>query len=179
LRALFVLGLVVLSGFLCYAKRYQILAKVWHWTHGNVVSVGKYQVPVPDHWVVEKIGSSSVQLVSIAAKERTDPILRANPVITASLLRNAVGDIDAWKKFNVQWREQKGLRVVEEHAIRFDDETLMCVGGNELHDVVVMPNTAVMSMECASTGTLSLAFLGEQSDLQEFYEIAAKISKQQ
>jgi hypothetical protein len=141
------------------------------------MSVGKYQVPVPDHWVVEKIGSNSLQMVSIAARERTDPALRANPVITASLLRNAVGDIDAWKKFNVERLEQKGLRVVEEHVIRFDDETLVCVGGSELREVIRVLNTEVMSMECASTGTLSLRFLGERSDLQEFYEIAAKIRK--
>ena len=117
-------------------------------------------------------------MVNITARERTDPALRANPVITAFLLRNAVVDMDSWKKFNVQQLKQKGLTVVEERTIRFDDEILTCVGGNELRTIIPVLKTDVISMECASTGALSLRFLGEQSDLEEFYEIVAKIGKQ-
>src|SRR5580692_1064658 len=52
--ALFALLLAVLLalGSIYYLYRYPLTAKIWHWKHGYSTTMGNYEVPVPEHWLI-------------------------------------------------------------------------------------------------------------------------------
>jgi hypothetical protein len=174
------LALVILSilGYVAYSGRYQIATKVWHWRHGNAVHVGGYQVPVPDNWLVLNITSRAVQLLNTQAKEHSDPAFPVNASITVSSLQAPVPNLDSWKAIKQQWFGHDGQHAVVERELRFENERVLCVGGRQLRDVLHVPNASILALECSSTGTLSLLFVGEQSDLRDFDSIVTQIRKE-
>jgi len=48
------LALLLALGSIYYRYRYPIAAKIWHWKHGYSTTMGNYEVPVPEHWLITK-----------------------------------------------------------------------------------------------------------------------------
>src|SRR5580692_9028805 len=47
---LLTLGAVL--GSIYYRYHYPLTAKIWHWKHGYSTTMGNYEVPVPEHWLI-------------------------------------------------------------------------------------------------------------------------------
>lgn len=176
LRRLLMVIVVLVIGLLVLARWAQIAAKVWHWRHGYWTYVGEYVVPVPDRWLVEINESRDTVTLIDTRVIRTADRLSAVSIITAHISR-PVRDLDAWASFSRQRRERDGLRDIEEKTVQAGDERMVCLGGYEFRDVMRVPGTAAVSLECQSTGRLHLMFIGSRSRLPDFYAIASQISK--
>ena len=175
---LFMLGVIVLAiGYVVYGRRAQIEAKIWHWRHGNSVNVGAYIVPVPDQWLVfDYEDPTAATLIDTRVHKTPDP-LSAVDVITVIALSSPARDLDFWASFQRQWLERSGLRDIMQRTLQADDEVLICLGGYQFRDALKVPNSTAVSLECQSSGRLSLIFSGHASGLPEFYSIASQIRK--
>jgi hypothetical protein len=167
----------VILGYPIYARRFQIEAKVWHWRHGHSTNVGEYEVPVPDHWLVEGSEDPTIlNLVDTRVRKTGDPLSNVS-ILTISLAPSPPRDIDAWASLTRQSIEHRGVASVEEKTFRTGDETVVCLGGQELREILHAPSVTAVSLECSSTGRLELGFSGPRVGLQEFYSIASGIHK--
>lgn len=168
---------LLVSGYLIYGYWARIEAKVWHWRHGYSLYVGDYQIPVPDHWLVLDTESESMAtLVNTHVKRAQDPFSRTS-VITVSYTASPPRDLDAWASLSRQMIEREGVSDVEGKTLRAGDETIVCLGGLELRALVHVPSLSAVSLECRSSGRLSLGFSGPESGLTEFYSIASQIQE--
>jgi hypothetical protein len=88
-------------------------------------------------------------------------------------------DLDSWKSSKMQWLKTNGISNPEERSLSFEDEAVVCLGGDEFHEVMKLPDTGdVISVDCLSSGRLHLMFVGQQPDLELFYSLIPKIHKQ-
>ena len=177
-RLLLIGVLVLIVGYPIYARRFQIEAKIWHWTHGYSAAVGDYIVPVPDHWliVVEDVDGRDLTMVDTFVKRQAGLLQTANS-ITVMTLSQPMRSLDAWETIRREQLEQSGLRDIESRTLRAADEKVICLGGNELRDVLHVPGTTLLSLDCQSAGKLNLMFVGYRSELEDFYRITSQIRK--
>jgi hypothetical protein len=171
-----VVAIALLVAYVGYSCRFQIAAKVWHWRHGNFVAVGNYEMPVPDQWLVSNEDSKSALLTNTAAPPRWKGF-QSNATILASSLSAPPRDLNFWVSREQQRLEQNGVRVVEQRTLGIANESLYCLGGSELRDAIHIPGGAVISLQCRSTGTLSLIFTGREADVTSFYALVGRIRK--
>jgi hypothetical protein len=168
---------VLILGYPTYRRRFQIEAKVWHWRHGYSTYVGDYQVPVPDHWLVEDSNDANIViLIDTRVRKMGDPLSDVG-ILTVSLAPFPPRDIDDWASLTRQSLKRDGVTSVEEKTFRAGDETVVCLGGYALREILHVPSISAVSLECRSTGRLDLGFSGPRSELQEFYVIASQIHK--
>jgi hypothetical protein len=176
-RTLAICIVVLIIGYFAYRTRFQMEAKVWHWRHGYSVNVGVYQVPVPDHWLVEDYDTPNMfMLINTRVTKTSDP-LSAVTIVTVSLEPSPPLDLDAWASMTRQSFERQGLNDLKEQSIQAGDETIVCLGGQALRAMIRVPSIAAISMECQSSGRLSAGFSGAESALPEFYKIISEIHK--
>jgi hypothetical protein len=45
---------VIAIGYVAYAERFQLAAKICHWRHGCHATKGSYDVAVPERWFLEQ-----------------------------------------------------------------------------------------------------------------------------
>jgi hypothetical protein len=173
-----IIGIVVIGGCIAYSKRFQITAIVWHWRNGDFARVGNYEVPVPDHWLGKVEPSGLTFLTDTLPKRDSDALSQIN-VITIDSLPTPTRDLNSWKSYKDQWLKENGINVREERSLSFGNETVICVGGHELHEVLQVPNAAnVVSLDCMSSDRLHLTFVGQRPDLEVFYSMIPRIRKQ-
>lgn len=174
LRALFISLLILAGALFVYAGRYQIAAKLWHWRHGYSVRFGGYEIPVPDHWLVETSGNPDwITLTDTRVRKRRDPF--DGNSIDVHILSNPLRGLDFWLALKRhELKDIAGLPEIQEKALNAGDEKIVCLGGYEIREATHVPTTLV-SLDCRSTGQLSLMFVGHQT--QEFYAIASQIRK--
>jgi len=170
--------LVLTAGYFIYAgTRLRVAAIIWHWRHGNVVRVADYDVPVPDRWVAMNHGDENTSLLIDTRVEKTkDPLSNSN-YIDISLIPHFPGDVDLWRSSREQWLRGRGMKAIEENQIQTVDQTVACLSGNVFQDLYPVLNTNAITVECMSTGRLSLIFTGNQVGRQEFYTIISGIRK--
>jgi len=99
--------------------------------------------------------------------------VNSNSAASSGTVRN----LESWESQWRKWLERKGVRDVEEHDMMVSDEKVVCLGGSELRDAEHLENTNIISMHCMSSDSLGLAFIGQRSDLPEFYSLVAQIRK--
>src|SRR5574338_78295 len=63
-RVSMLLALLIGVGCVLYAYRYPMAAKIWHWRHGSSVTMGNYEVPVPEHWLITNQNSAGLTLMN-------------------------------------------------------------------------------------------------------------------
>lgn len=168
----------VLVGYFAYSRRFIIEAKLWHWKHGNRVLVGPYEQPAPNEWLVTDEKPDSVLLINTVKPihSGTDGF-QINATILASSLRPARVNLDFWFANKQQRLTNEKVGSIEKRTIQLANEQVGCIGGTELRDVVGIANATTISLECRSSGTLSLIFTGQPSDLEAFYSLVSRIRR--
>lgn len=168
---------VLILAFLAYDRWPQVRAKVWHWRHGSMITVGDYEVPVPEQWlVVEYENADIVTLVDTRSADTRDPLADVN-AISVFATKYAYQDLDRLATLERQRLQREGLTQIEEKTIRAGDERMVCLGGTEFRDIMHVPDTVALSLWCYSTGRLSLLFNGNRAGLQQFYAIVSGVRK--
>jgi len=185
-RFLLVLTLlfIVSLGFVAYLKRYQLAAKLWHWRYGYRTTVGNYEVPVSEHWLIFDRYNGTLTLMNTAFRLPRDGKFHAPATITVSPLHGAFGmdRLNFWLSLRRQWFEQEQIKSLEEKQLSIGDAATICIGGSELRDVIVGHghrefDSDLISLECRSTDNLDILFVGEPSDVQSFYSFVAQIRR--
>lgn len=127
LKSLIIL-LAFLSIYFIYIWRFEITAKLWHWSHGNSVRFAEYEVPVPDGWIVENQTTTELALKATRGTKS-----RSFASITIFNLKPTTAEgLDLWKaqsnKVFEGMFEGKGLKATEERELHFDDRRVLCLG---------------------------------------------------
>ena len=178
IHTLLICIVVLMLGYVVYSRRFEISATLWHWRNGDFARVGKYEMPVPGHWLVKVEPSGLTLLTDIRSSPRKDSAFSGINVITIDSLPTPTRDLDYWKSYKKQWLIRNGISNPEERSLSFEDEHVVCVGGAEFHEVMKLPDTDnVVSADCLSSGRLHLMFVGQQPDLILFYSLIPKIRK--
>ena len=176
-RTLAICIVVSIVGYFAFRMRFRMEAKVWHWRHGYSLNVGLYQVPVPDGWLVQNYDTPNMfMLVNTHLTKTSDPFSSVS-IVNVSLVPSPPRDLDAWASLTRQSFERQGLNDFKEQSIPAGDETIACLGGQVLRAMIRVPSMAAVSMECRSSGRLSVGFSGPESALPEFYKIVSEIHK--
>lgn len=187
LRILTLLGISSLVLLFSMAPPYTVLsAWLWHVRHGDSVRVGRYEIPVPPHWMAmppEWLGKrddqTSIVLVNTAMPLTSPSIHHAHSVILASSPWNPVANpnLPFWENTQERWLQKNRVDPIEKQVFTVGSDKVECIGG----DTSALPqlqNTDFVSLFCASTGPLNLMFTGEPSELANFYSLAQSIQKQ-
>jgi hypothetical protein len=181
LASLFLLAL----GYIAYAYRYPLAAKIWHWRHGYSASMGNYVVPVPEHWLVLDENSVAFTLMNTSPKRhQRDGKLHTTAVIDVFPFRDRIIDADKmlfWVSLQKQRLASEQAESVEEKTMKFGDESITCIGGPELNAVLGKkpnhPRTDAVSLNCMSEHGFNVLFVGELSDIQPFYNFLSQIRR--
>jgi hypothetical protein len=181
---LIVLFLLAL-GYIAYAYRYPLAAKIWHWKHGYSTTMGNYEVPVPEHWLI--LGQNSVALTMLntsPTRLQRDGKFHTAAVIDIFPFRDRTAEasrMDYWLSLKRQWFAREGVKSIEEKTLKLGDEPITCIGGRELNAILYdkpnHPETDIISLDCMSERGLNILFVGEPSDLQSFYTLVSQIRR--
>jgi hypothetical protein len=179
--ALFIVGV----GYVAYAERYQLAAKLWHWRHGYMITMGNYEVPVPEHWLITDRNFVAFSLMNTASTFPRDAKFHtADEIVVFPFGNRAIGNegLDVWLSLRRQWFERERVKSVVEKKLTIGDAEAFCFGGSDLKDLIVGHghpefDTDVISLECRSTDDLSILFVGEPSDVQPFYTFVSQIRR--
>ena len=94
--------------------------------------------------------------------------------------RIASNELENWLSFRRQNLERNGYRAVEK-TLDIADEKITCIGGNELglmmRDENKFPASDIVSLQCRSDKDLRIMFVGEPSDVSDFYTLVSGIRK--
>lgn len=175
--------IVIVLAYLAYAKRGQLKAKIWHWRHGYSARMGNYDVPVPEHWLLNQDPEAFTLVNTDPTLPRQDGRFHTTAVVTLFQFHNPVGasQLQFWLTLERQRLEREGVKSTEEKRLSFDDEAMICIGGSELsammRDEKAFPDTSAVSLGCMSEQGLNIRFLGEPSDVQPFYTFVSQIRR--
>jgi hypothetical protein len=176
--------LVFMFGYLAYAKRYQLAAKFWHWRHGNSMTMGNYEVPVPEHWFIYDQNYVALTMMNSAPILPRDHKFHTATVVTVFPFRHRVigpNGLAFWLSLERQRLAREKVESVEETTLKFGDESITCIGGRELNAILRgSPNhleTDIVSRNCMSERGLNILFVGEPSDLQSFNTLVSQIRR--
>jgi hypothetical protein len=176
--------LVFMFGYLAYAKRYQFKAKIWHWRHGNSIMMGKYEVPVSQHWFIYDQDDVAFTMMNSGPNLPRDSKFHTTAVITVFPFRQrAVGSngLAFWLSLQRQRLMRDEVESVEEKTLTFGDESITCIGGRELSEILrgnpYHVETDIISLNCMSERGLNILFVGEPSDLQSFHAFVSQIRR--
>jgi len=177
--------LVIAIGYFTYTKRLQISAKIWHWKHGYTTRLADYEVPVPGHWLVGIQSDRLLEIMNIAPRPfPRDGLFHTLAVINVSLPLQkhhiTSSGMDYWISFQHQKLERDGISV-EEKKLNIGNESITCIGGNELRAMMrnekKFPDSNIISLTCRSDEDLSIMFSGEPRDVQDFYDLVSSIHR--
>ena len=184
--ALFALLLAVLLalGSIYYLYRYPLTAKIWHWKHGYSTTMGNYEVPVPEHWLITDQDFVAFTLMNSAPNIPRDTKIHMTAVITVFPFRErGIGPdgVAFWLSQQRQWLARDEVESVEEKTLVFGNESMTCIGGHQLSAIArSSPNhleTDIISLNCMSERGLNILFEGEPSDVQSFYTFVSQIRR--
>jgi hypothetical protein len=183
-RVATLIALLVALGLVYYRYRYQLTAKIWHWKHGYSTTMGNYEVPVPEHWLITDQNFVAFTLVNSAPNVPKDAKFQMAAVITVFPFRQSgIGPdgVAFWLSYQRQWFARHEVESIEEKTVKFGNESITCIGGRELSAILRSspnhPQTAVVSLNCMSERSLNILFEGEPSDVQSFYTFVSQIRR--
>jgi hypothetical protein len=183
-RVATLIALLLALGYISYGYRYQLTAKIWHWKHGYSTTMGNYEVPVPEHWLITDQSFVAFTLMNSAPNEPRDAKIHTRAIVTVFPFRQrAIGPegLASWLSLQRQWLARDQVETVEEKTLKFGDEPITCVGGRRLSAILRgNPNhleTDIISLNCMSERSLNILFVGEPSDLQSFYTFVSEIRR--
>ena len=177
-------ALLLALGYISYRYRYPLRAKIWHWKHGYTATMGNYEVPVPEHWLITDQSFVAFTLMNSAPNVHRDAKFHTTAVVTVFPFRQrAIGPegLAFWLSLQRQWLARDQVESAEEKTLKFGDEPITCIGGRQLSTILRgNPNhleTDIISLNCMSERGLNILFVGEPSDLQSFYTFVSEIRR--
>jgi hypothetical protein len=174
-RLVIVRVLLLAIGVAAYLLRFQIQARVWHWRYGYSMTVGRYEVPVPEYWLVERYESTTlVTLVDTRFRKSPHAFSRAGSIMVSSGPSGPI-DVNFWSSETRRRLEHDGVPDMQENTLSLDYDTMACLGGRQLAAIAHVPTLAVVSLTCLSSHGLNLIYTGPASGVPEFYAIASAI----
>jgi hypothetical protein len=183
-RVATLIALLLGLGSIYYRYRYPLAAKIWHWKHGYSTTMGNYEVPVPEHWLITHQNFVAFTLMNSAPNVPKDAKFHMTAVITVLPFRQSgIGPdgVAFWLSHQRQWLASHEVESVEEKTLNFGDESITCIGGRELSAILwSSPNrleTDIISLNCMSERGLNILFEGEPSDLRFFYAFVSQIRR--
>jgi hypothetical protein len=175
---------VIVLGYVFYAKRYQLDAKIWHWRHGYVSRMGNYDVPVPEHWSLDQNPTAFTLMNTAPRSPGRDGKLHSTAIVSVYPFRDrpiGIRGMEFWLSLERQRVDRQGVKPAVEKRLKLDDEDMVCIGGDELntimHDQKGFPGTNVVSLNCMSSQGLNIIFLGEPADVPCFYTWVSQIRR--
>lgn len=146
--------------------------------------MGRYEVPVPEHWLIIDQSFVAFTLMNSAPSVPRDVKFHTTAVVTVFPFRQrAIGPdgLAFWLSLQRQWLARDEVESVEEKTLKFGDESITCIGGRQLNAILRgNPNhleTDIISLNCMSEHGLNILFVGEPSDLQSFYTLVSQIRR--
>jgi hypothetical protein len=187
-RVLVLSGIVAAIAVILYANQYSIEAKLWHWRHGYATTIGNYEIPVPNRWLVFVEESTSLTLIKTSPVhyQRDGKFHMTTLIDVDAYLSQFQHSAKAVRKESWVAHEQRQLandkvESVEEKTLKFADEPITCIGGKELsaifRDKPSLAQTEIISLNCMSESGLIVRFMGEPSDVQSFYTFVSQIRR--
>jgi hypothetical protein len=163
--ALIALLLVLLLAFgsIYYRYRYPLTAKIWHWKHGYKTTMGNYEVPVPEHWLITDQNFVAFHLKDSAPNIPRDAKLHMRASITVYPLRErAIGTdgVAFWLSQQRQLLARDKVESVEEKTLKFGDESVSCIGGRQLSAILRTIPKSLQSKPLLETDIISLDCVG-------------------
>lgn len=173
--------IISISNFI-YARRFQLAAELWHWRHGNKITIGNYEVPVPRLWLVSNLDYDAFMLVNTSPNFPKDGKYHTSAAMIISPFQDWRADSNSfWLAQERKRLVRENVKVVEENAVKFGGESIICVGGRELGAILgdapnaPMSKIGAVSLNCMSERGLNILFVGEPSDVQPFYKFLSQI----
>jgi hypothetical protein len=183
-RVAALIALLLALGSIYYRYRYPLAAKIWHWKHGYSTTMGNYEVPVPEHWLITQQDFVAFTLMNSRSNVPRDTKFHMRAVVEVFPFRQgAIGPegVAFWLSQQRQWLAREEVESVEEKTLRFGNESVTCIGGGLLSAILGakpnVPKTDVISLNCMSERGLNILFEGEPSDLQPFYTFVSQIRR--
>lgn len=146
--------------------------------------MGNYEVPVPEHWLIIDQNSVAFTLMNSAPKVPRGAKLHMAAVITVfPVQQSGIGpdEMAFWLTRQRQWLARDEVQSIQEKTLKFEDESITCIGGGQLSAILRRaPNpveTDIISLNCLSERGLNILFEGEPSDLQSFYTFVSQIRR--
>jgi hypothetical protein len=124
---LIVVLIFAVASFFGYTRRYQLRAKLWHWRHGNRLSVGAYEVPVPSMWLVDSSSERYATLVNTSRTSFGPHELRSNATLIVSSLTSATRDLDGWSSTKMSMLRPEASQKLVRYSLRTKDEKIECL----------------------------------------------------
>jgi len=186
-RVTLLFAVLFLIGYVIFAHRYAIEAKVWHWRHGYSTTIDGYEIPVPAHWLVLTQEYEYLTMVNISQNSpRDESKIYTAPVVTVDVglvsRARASGNNDwmsRWASLQRKRLADNKVESVVDNTLNFANESISCIGGNELNallrDRPDLPRTRAVSLHCMSARGLDVMFVGEPSDVESFYVLLSQI----
>jgi hypothetical protein len=178
------LALLLVLGSIYFRYRYPVTAKIWHWRHGYSTTMGNYEVPVPEHWLITDQNFVAFTLINSRSNVPRDGKFHMRAVITVFPFRQGgIGPdgVAFWLSQQRQLLTRLKVESVEEKTLKFGEDSITCIGGRELSAILRSgPNdfqTDVVSLDCMSERGLNILFEGEPSSLQSFYTFVSQIRR--
>jgi hypothetical protein len=178
------LALLVALGFIYFRYHDPVAAKIWHWKHGYSTTMGIYEVPGPEHWLITEQDDLAFILINSTSSVPRDAKFHMRAVITVFPFNQSGIEADGlafWLSEQRKWLAREGVESVEEKTLKFGDESITCIGGRELTAILGSSSnhfqTDVVSLNCRSERSLSILFEGEPSDLESFYSFVSQIRR--
>jgi hypothetical protein len=185
-RVAALIALLLALGTIHYRNRDSLKAKIWHWKHGYSTTMGNYEVPVPEHWLIIEQDDVAFTLMNSTSSVPRDAKFHMRAVVTVSAFpfpQRAIGPegVAFWLSQQRQWLARDEVESVEEKTLKFGDESITCIGGHLSSAILrakpTFPKTDVISLNCMSERGLNILFEGEPSDLQPFYTFVSQIRR--
>jgi len=179
--------LLAAIAYVSYTNRYSIEAKVWHWKHGTSATMGNYEVPVPERWLLNQDWAGFTLINTSPTRPPRDGKFHIAPVINVFPFEKWPADarrLDFWLSLQRQRLAREDVEGIQEKTVQFGDESITCIGGRELSAIfrnassVRLPETDIISLDCMSGRGLNVLFVGEPWDVEAFYGFLSHIRSQ-
>lgn len=185
-RVLILFLLLAAIGYELYANQYSLEARIWHWRYGYTTTLGGYEIPVPNHWLMSTLDSTGFTLLNTSPPQRQrDGKLHITAIIEVDVyllrFREHSKWMDSWLSLQQQRLSGEKVESIEEKTLNFADESVTCIGGKELNAISRgkpgLPQLEVISLDCMSERGLNITFLGEPPDVPSFYAFVSQIRR--
>lgn len=134
-RVAILIGLLLALGSIYYRYHYPLMATIWHWKHGYSTTMGNYEVPVPEHWLITDQDSIAFTLMNSVPNMTRNAKFHMAAVITVfPFHQRDIGPdgVAFWLSQQRQWLAREAIQSLEEKTLKFGDESITCIGGRQL-----------------------------------------------
>ena len=147
--------------------------------------LGDYEVPVPRQWLVQTLTPTSLYMINVGPNvfPRDGKFHTAGVIdLTLPLLQQRLASnvMENWLSLQRRNLEHYGSRIAEKN-LSVGDENIVCIGGDVLRammrDEKKFPDSDIVSPQCRSDKALGITFIGEPSDVPDFYALVSDIRK--